>query len=410
MLAPMQSKIESGFMSDFDVVIIGAGAAGLMCAIEAGKRGKKVLMLERNRHAAQKIRISGGGRCNFTNVNTDKTKFLSENKNFCISALKRYTPHDFIKLVDEYKIDHHEKTLGQHFCDESSMQIIEMLLDQCEQNGVTILKQIEVKKIEKIDGQYLVKTAEEDYSAPKLVLATGGPSIPKMGATAIGYIIAKEFGHSIIDTRPALVPLTFSDETKEYIAVLSGISIADVEVSVADKKVKQTFREALLFTHRGLSGPAILQISSFWREGKQIVINMLPDEDMYEILQDAKANNPKQVLHNLLGRYFAKKLATYITEEVDVDGQMGGMSDKKLRKVADMVNRWHVLPNGSEGNRTAEVTLGGVNTRELSSQTFESKKSDGLYIIGELLDVTGFLGGYNFQWAWASGYACGQAI
>ncbi len=397
-------------MSHYDVVIIGAGAAGLMCAIEAGKRGRKVLVVERNRHAAQKIRISGGGRCNFTNVNTDKNKFISQNKNFCISALKRYTPQDFIKLVDMYEIAHHEKTLGQLFCDESAMQIIDLLLDQCAQNGVEIVKEIEVKKIEKLEGVFNVKTADEVYTGDKLVLATGGPSIPKMGATSIGYIIAKEFGHSIIDTRPALVPLTFSDEMKDYIAVLAGISIDPVEVKVADKKIKQTFREALLFTHRGLSGPVILQISSFWREGKQIVINMLPDTDMFEILLEAKANNPKQLLHNLLSKYFAKKLAVYITEETNVDGQMGSMSDKKLRIVADMVNAWHVLPNGSEGNRTAEVTLGGVNTREISSQTFESTKTEGLYVIGELLDVTGFLGGYNFQWAWASGYACGQAL
>ena len=397
-------------MAHFDVVILGAGAAGLMCAIEAGKNGRSVVVLERNRHAAQKIRISGGGRCNFTNINTDKTKFISENKNFCISALKRYTPPDFIKLVDEYKIDYHEKTLGQYFCDDSAMQIIELLLDQCEQNGVEIVKQIEVKKIEKNDGIFTLITDAEEYSGDKLVLATGGPSIPKMGASSIGYIIAKQFGHSIIDIRPGLVPLTFSDDMKGYIAVLAGISIDNVEVSVADKKIKQKFREALLFTHRGLSGPAILQISSFWREGKAIVINMLPDVDMFEQLLKAKKDNPKQLLHNMLSKYFAKKLAVYITEETDIDGQMGGMSDKKLQKIADMVNRWHVMPNGSEGNRTAEVTLGGVNTKEISSQSFESQKTEGLYIIGELLDVTGYLGGYNFQWAWASGYAAGRAL
>ncbi|MCJ8324918.1 MAG: NAD(P)/FAD-dependent oxidoreductase [Rhizobiales bacterium] len=397
-------------MAHFDVVILGAGAAGLMCAIEAGKNGRSVVVLERNRHAAQKIRISGGGRCNFTNINTDKTKFISENKNFCISALKRYTPQDFIKLVDEYKIDYHEKTLGQYFCDDSAMQIIELLLDQCEQNGVEIVKQIEVKKIEKNDGIFTLITDAEEYSGDKLVLATGGPSIPKMGASSIGYIIAKQFGHSIIDIRPGLVPLTFSDDMKGYIAVLAGISIDNVEVSVADKKIKQKFREALLFTHRGLSGPAILQISSFWREGKAIVINMLPDVDMFEQLLKAKKDNPKQLLHNMLSKYFAKKLAVYITEETDIDGQMGGMSDKKLQKIADMVNRWHVMPNGSEGNRTAEVTLGGVNTKEISSQSFESQKTEGLYIIGELLDVTGYLGGYNFQWAWASGYAAGRAL
>ena len=397
-------------MTHYDVVILGAGAAGLMCAIEAGKAGKSVVVLERNRHAAQKIRISGGGRCNFTNINTDKTKFISDNKNFCISALKRYTPQDFIKLVDEYKIDYHEKTLGQYFCDDSAMQIIDLLLNECEKAGVEIIKQLEVKKIEKVDGIFELNTSDDVITGDKLVLATGGPSIPKMGASSIGYIIAKQFGHSIIDTRPGLVPLTFSDDMKGYIAVLSGISIDDVEVSVADKKIKQKFREALLFTHRGLSGPAILQISSFWREGKEIVINMLPDQDMYELLLTAKKDNPKQLLHNMLSAYFAKKLAIYITEETDVDGQMGSFSDKKLRKVADMVNRWHVLPNGSEGNRTAEVTLGGVNTREISSQTFESQKTEGLYIIGELLDVTGYLGGYNFQWAWSSAYACGSSF
>lgn len=397
-------------MTHYDVVILGAGAAGLMCGIEAGKRGKRVVVLERNRHAAQKIRISGGGRCNFTNINTDKNKFISENKNFCISALKRYTPRDFINLVDEYKIEYHEKTLGQYFCDDSAMQIIDMLLSECDKYNVEIIKQIEVKKIEKIDGVFEVTSTEEPITGDKFVLATGGPSIPKMGASSIGYIIAKQFGHSIVDTRPALVPLTFSDEMKMHIATLAGVSVPDAEVKVADKKIKQKFREALLFTHRGLSGPVILQISSFWRDGKEIVINLLPDEDMYELLLAAKKDNPKQALHNMLSRYFAKKLAVYITEETDVDGQMGSFSDKKLRKVADMVNRWHVLPSGSEGNRTAEVTLGGVNTRELSSQTFESQKTDGLYIIGELVDVTGFLGGYNFQWAWSSAVACGQSI
>ncbi|MGL1919738.1 MAG: NAD(P)/FAD-dependent oxidoreductase [Hyphomicrobiales bacterium] len=397
-------------MTHYDVVILGGGAAGLMCAIEAGKNGNKVVVLEHNRYVAQKVRISGGGRCNFTNINTDKNKFISENKNFCISALKRYTPRDFIKLVDEYKISYHEKTLGQYFCNDSAMQIIEMLKDQCAKNDVELITEIEVKKIEKIDGIFEFTSDKDPITGDKLVLATGGPSIPKMGATSIGYIVAKQFGHSIVDTRPALVPLTFSDETKQFIATLSGISIPDVEVSIADKKVKQKFREALLFTHRGLSGPAILQISSFWREGKEIVINMMPDEDMYEYLMIAKKDKPKQMLHNILSGFFAKKLAAYITEETDIDGQIGNLSDKKIRKVADMVNKWHVLPNGSEGNRTAEVTLGGVNTREISSQTFESQKTEGLYMIGELLDVTGFLGGYNFQWAWSSAVACGRSM
>ena len=389
----------------FDVLIIGAGAAGLMCAIEAGKRGLKVLVLDHAKKPAEKIRISGGGRCNFTNIHAAPENYISQNPRFCVSALRRYRPQDFINLVDRYQIKWHEKTLGQLFCDNSSQDIIGMLFRECERAGVAIITSSEIDEISHGDELFRLTTSRGPYACRKLVVACGGPSIPKMGASNFGYRIARQFGLKVIEPRPGLVPLTFSGPLKEKLAALSGVS---QEVEVRFGKVK--FREALLFTHRGLSGPAILQISSYWREGEPLRLNLLPDHDLFALLKDAKEATPKQELITVLTDHLPRRLAQFIVEETGVDGRLADLSHKKLQAVAAMVNDWQVLPNGTEGYRTAEVTVGGVDTDELSSKTFEAKKVPGLYFIGEVVDVTGHLGGYNFQWAWASGHACGQLI
>ncbi len=389
----------------FDIIIIGAGAAGLMCAIEAGKRGRRVLVLDHAAKPAEKIRISGGGRCNFTNIHAAPENYLSQNPRFCVSALKRYCPQDFIDLVDRYQIKWHEKTLGQLFCDNSAKDIINMLLRECEQNGVAIVTSTEVEEINKDAELFRLTTSRGPYACHKLVIACGGPSIPKMGASSFGYKIARQFGLHVIDPRAGLVPLTFSGPIKEKLSALSGVS---VEAEVKFGKVK--FREALLFTHRGLSGPAILQISSYWREGEPVRINMLPDQDMFALLKAAKDHSPKQELVTLLAEHLPRRLAQFIGEETGIEGRLADLSHKKLHLVAAMINDWQILPNGTEGYRTAEVTVGGVDTDELSSKTFEAQKVPGLYFIGEVVDVTGHLGGYNFQWAWASGHACGQVI
>ncbi|WP_138379270.1 NAD(P)/FAD-dependent oxidoreductase [Luteithermobacter gelatinilyticus] len=394
----------------YDVIIIGAGAAGLMCAREAGKRDRRVLLLEQAAKPGEKIRISGGGRCNFTNIYASDFQggmmpYLSQNPRFCISALKRYRPEDFIALVDSYGIAWHEKTLGQLFCDESSKQIIDMLLTECRIADVTLQTETTVDYIEKRDGLFHLSTTRGDFTSPALVIATGGPSIPKMGASPFGYRIAEQFGLNVIPPRPALVPLTFSGPLKDKLATLAGVSV-NAEVQFG----KTVFRDALLFTHRGLSGPAILQISSYWREGRPIRINMAPDTDITAMLREAKESHPRQELATILAEYLPRRLARFICEESGISGRLADLSHKKLDHVARMIQDWQVLPNGTEGYRTAEVTLGGVDTDELSSRTFECKKIKGLYFIGEVVDVTGHLGGYNFQWAWASGHACGQAV
>ncbi|OSQ44974.1 NAD(P)/FAD-dependent oxidoreductase [Thalassospira sp. MCCC 1A01428] len=394
-------------MKNLDVIVIGAGAAGLMCAIEAGNRGRSVMVIDHADKPAEKIRISGGGRCNFTNLHAKPENYISQNKRFCVSALKRYTQHDFIALVDRYNIGWHEKTLGQLFCDESSFQIIDMLLDECDDVDVEIKLSTTIKEIEAAPngGYFVTSQSGAKWHCQSLVVACGGLSIPKIGATGFGYQIARQFGLEIIPTRAALVPLTFDPDTRADLGQMAGIS---VDAIVAHQKNR--FREGLLFTHRGLSGPSILQISSYWREAEAIQINLNPEQDAFELLKAAKEETPKQMVHNVLSRMLPNRLAQYITAKQGLERPIGETGDKALRKLASDVNQWQIAPQGSEGYRTAEVTLGGVDTRELSSQTMESRKAPGLYFIGEVVDVTGHLGGFNFQWAWSSGWCAGQVV
>ncbi len=375
-----------------------------MCAIEAGKRGRRVLVLDHADKPGEKIRISGGGRCNFTNLHCGPKNFLSQNLHFCKSALSRFTQHDFIALVNKHGIAWHEKTLGQLFCDGRSQQIIDMLLKECSDAGVDIRLSTTVSSVE---PGYAVKTSAGDFKADALVIATGGPSIPKMGATGFAYDAARQFGLNVISPRPALVPLTFTDDMKVLTQSLSGLSVDPAKASCDDT----TFREALLFTHRGLSGPAILQISSYWREGEAVVLDLAPDQDMLAMLKKARMDAPRQLLQTILAQHIPSRLAESVVQRCGLpETRMADLSDLKLTPVAGHINRWRILPNGSEGFRTAEVTLGGVDTDELSSKTFESRQTPGLYFIGEAVDVTGHLGGHNFQWAWSSGWACGQNI
>ena len=392
-------------MKKIDVLVIGAGAAGLMCAIEAGKRGRSVVVVDHSDKPAEKIRISGGGRCNFTNIHTSPENFISQNKRFCVSALKRYTQHDFVEMVNRHNIGWHEKTLGQLFCDESSFQIIDMLLDECDDAGVTIRMNTEISNIiAREDGGFDVTTRTgAQWTCQSLVVACGGLSIPKIGATGFGYQIARQFGLNIIPTRAALVPLTFDPDLRAQMGQLSGISV-DAVVQCNKKQ----FREGLLFTHRGLSGPSILQISSYCDEGDGIVVNLNPDEDAFDVLKSAKSETPKQAVHTVLSRILPNRLAQLIAARHELERPIGETGDKALRKLAMDVNQWAVMPNGTEGYRTAEVTLGGVDTNELSSKTMECRKVPGLYFIGEVVDVTGHLGGFNFQWAWSSGWSAGQ--
>ena len=393
-------------MNQRSVIIIGAGAAGLLCAIEAGKKGHSVLVLDHAKKPAEKIRISGGGRCNFTNLGTSPQNFLSQNPHFCKSALSRYTPQDFIALVKKHKIKFHEKTLGQLFCDESATQIIAMLLEECRMAKAVVQTETAIAQIEKREGGFRLFTNRGQYECDALVIATGGPSIPKMGATGFGYEVAKQFGLNVIPPRAGLVPLTFDVDLLALTKGLSGVSVDPAAVRCG----KTVFHEALLFTHKGLSGPAILQISSYWTGGDTVTIDLCPGRDMLAALKDARQNQKRRMLHNILADDLPQRLAEMIVTATGYDGAMADLSDKKLQVVADAVNRWAVKPNGSEGFRTAEVALGGVDTAELSSKTFESKKVKGLYFIGEVVDVTGWLGGYNFQWAWSSGYCCGENL
>jgi predicted Rossmann fold flavoprotein len=389
----------------FDVIILGAGAAGLMAAIEAGRRGRAVLVLEKSAKPAEKFRISGGGRCNFTNLRCAPANFLSDNPRFCISALKRYTPRDFLARVEAAGIAWHEKTLGQLFCDVSSQQIIDLLLADAAAAGVVLQTESEALRVQQRGEGFSVTTNRGEVTCASLVVATGGPSIPKMGATGYAYELARQFGLAVVPPRPALVPFTFDPLVLEKLKPLSGISTEAV-VSCG----KTSFREALLFTHRGLSGPAVLQISSYWRPGDEITINLLPDSDAFELLRSARSEQPRTELHNLLAELLPRRLAAMLCEEAGLDGRLADLSDKKLQAMAGLLNRWRLKPGGSEGYRTAEVTAGGVDTDEISSKTFEANKVPGLYFIGECLDVTGWLGGYNFQWAWASGHAAGQVV
>lgn len=388
----------------YDAIIIGAGAAGLMCALSAGKRGRNVLLIDRADRMGAKIMISGGGRCNFTNSNIAADRYISENPRFCLSALKSYTQHDFIKLMNKYKIPFHEKTLGQLFCDESSRQIIDILMRECERARVKIMLECEVKRIIREDS-FLIQSNKGSYETDKLVIATGGLSIPKMGATNFAHKIATQFKVPLTDTRPALVPLTFDNEMLKICKDLSGVSI---EVTTSIKKT--TFRENMLFTHKGLSGPAILQISSYWKEGEAITVNLLPDLDAASFLIKSKDTHPKATLKKLLAEKMPSRLASAIAAKHKSTGPIGEMSNKTLQKVAENINRWRLTPSGTEGFEKAEVTLGGVSTRALSSKTMEVRDVVGLYFIGEAVDVTGWLGGYNLQWAWSSGWAAGNYV
>ena len=390
-------------IKNFDVIVIGAGAAGMMSAIEAGKRGRKVLLVDHYKKIGEKIRISGGGRCNFTNLHTDPSKFLSQNPKFVKSALNQYTQNDFIDLIKKHEIKFHEKKLGQLFCDSSAQQIVEMLLKECELASVTIKKEFIVNNVDKENDQYIITSSEEIYSSQSLIIATGGLSVPKIGATSFGYEIAKKFDLNVIETLPALVPLTFNEKILEMCKELTGLS---VEAIVSFNKT--LFQEGMLFTHRGLSGPSILQISSYWKLGDNIKINLSPKQNIFKLLEDQKTSNPKQDVKNIIGDILPKRLAKIICSENNVSGNICEISNKILKQLSDSINAWMINPTGSEGYRTAEVTLGGINTNELSSKTMMSNKHSGLFFIGEVVDVTGHLGGYNFQWAWSSGFVAGQ--
>lgn len=391
-------------METVDIVVIGAGAAGMMCAIEAAKRGRSVLVVDHAKAAGEKIRISGGGRCNFTNLHASPKNYLSQNPHFCISALSRYTQRDFIALVERFGIAYHEKTLGQLFCDGSALQIIEMLLAEMKRHGARLKLGCSVSSVEKSAQGFSLQLSDGPVHCRSLVVACGGKSIPKMGATGLGYDIATQFGLRIVETRPALVPLTFEPNTLERLKPLAGVA---VDAVVACGKTK--FAEAMLFTHRGISGPSILQISSYWREGDEIRIAMLPETDIFDALREQRKQNGKQALQTALALYLPRKLAQTMAEDVGATGHLADMSDKMFRRVEAAINDWRIKPAGSEGYRTAEVTLGGVDTRELDSKTMEAKSVPGLFFIGEVVDVTGWLGGYNFQWAWSSGWVAGQS-
>lgn len=389
-----------------DVLIIGAGGAGLMCAIEAGKKGRKVIVIDHAEKVGKKILISGGGRCNFTNTGATADKYQSGNRHFMKSAFGGYTPDNFIHLVESYNIAYHEKKLGQQFCDKSAQQIVDMLLNECAKNGAKVHLKTEVTSVVKEGECFHVSTNRGLYKANKLVVATGGLSIPKMGATNFGHKIAEQFGLEVTDLTPALVPFTFSTKDLERYEGLSGISI-DADVSCG----KVSFRENILITHRGVSGPAILQISSYWKPGQDIKIHMLPDLNWQVFLKEKRQENGKLELKTILSDILPKRFAGRVIEWGDIQNKpMAELGDKEIRKIEEYFTNYRIKPNGTEGYRKAEVTLGGVSTKELDAKTLESKKVSGLYFIGEVVDVTGWLGGYNFQWAWASGFACGQQV
>lgn len=398
---------------DYDVIVIGAGAAGLMCALTAGQRGRRVLVLDHGETAGRKILISGGGRCNFTNSGCEPSRYLSANPHFAKSALSRYSARDFLTLVEKHRIPWHEKTLGQLFCDRSARDILDMLLAECQSGGVRICLEQRVKDIRR-DTAFQVSTENSRYSAARVVLATGGLAIPKIGASDFSLRIARRFGAGIIEPWPALVPFTFSGEDQSFMASLSGLSLP-VEIALGAGKKAVRFREALLFTHRGLSGPAVLQISSYWQPGQALRINLLPDEtDLAARMLAAKKASPKQgagrLLSGLLPARLAKALLPRLLSGAEAERPLGEMPDKSLQKLADAISAWQVTPAGTEGYKKAEVMAGGIATTSLSSRNMELKSTPGLFAIGEAVDVTGWLGGYNFQWAWSSGRAAGEAV
>jgi len=401
-----QTKKRAAFpMKHFDAIIIGAGAAGMFCAAEAGQRGRRILVIDHARAPGEKIRISGGGRCNFTNIHATPAQFLSRNPHFCISALKRFTPRDFIARVERHGIAYHEKTAGQLFCDHSAKDIITMLVTDCRAAGVEIRLSTPVARIDKTAQGFAVVTGDGAITADTLVIATGGKSIPKIGATGFAYEVARQFGHAVIEPRPGLVPLTFGPDILEKTAPLAGISL-----DAAVRHGKTSFSDGLVFTHRGLSGPSILQISSYWREGEEITVALAPAIDIAAELTTLKAAGANLTPANALARFLPKRLARWIAEDHGLSQPLQRLADKQIETLGTAVNQWRIKPVGTEGYRTAEVTLGGVDTDGLHSQTMASRAVPGLYFIGEAVDVTGWLGGYNFQWAWSSGWAAGQAL
>jgi len=387
----------------YDVIIIGAGAAGLMSAIESGKRGRKVLIVDHSKKIGEKIRISGGGRCNFTNINTHPSKFISKNPKFAISALSQYTQNDFINLIKKHNIKFHEKKLGQLFCNENAQQVVDMLLLECQMANVSLKKEIIITNVDKQDDQYFISVGSDKYFCDSLIISTGGLSVPKIGASNFGYKIAKKFNLNIVETMPALVPLTFNEKILTMCKELSGLSL---EVVASFKNT--FFEEGMLFTHKGLSGPSILQISSYWKLGNTIKINLSPKLDIYKLLGSEKKSNPKQDINNIISKILPKRLAYIICKENEVSGNISELPNKLLKQLSNYINMWVINPTGSEGYRTAEVTLGGIDTNEISSKTMMSIKNPGLFFIGEIVDVTGHLGGYNFQWAWSSGFVAGK--
>ncbi|MFI4937467.1 MAG: NAD(P)/FAD-dependent oxidoreductase [Candidatus Berkiellales bacterium] len=393
-------------MISFDVIIIGAGAAGLMCAIEAGKRRRKVLVIEHANKPGKKILMSGGGRCNFTNKHIHPENYLSHNPHFFKSALSRYTQWDFIDLVKKHHIAFHEKNHGQLFCDHKSKEILDMLLLECEQAGVTLHLNEPVKSIEKIkDNYYLLQSDQEKYGCHSLVIASGGLSIPTMGASGFGYKIAEQFGIKVWPTRAGLVPFTLHPEEKERYAILSGISCDSIVTTTNNH-----FHENILFTHRGLSGPAILQISNYWKLNEALSINLMPNKNLVESLKLGQRQRPNQSLKEFLSQFIAKRIVLIFLDEEKANQPLQLFTYAEFERISELFQKWSIKPNGTEGYRTAEVTLGGVDCHAISSKTMESNAVKGLYFIGEVLDVTGWLGGYNFQWAWSSGWAAGQVV
>ncbi|HAT2164520.1 NAD(P)/FAD-dependent oxidoreductase [Proteus mirabilis] len=394
-------------MGSFDTVIIGAGAAGLFCASLAGQAGLSVLVLDNGKKAGRKILMSGGGRCNFTNMYIEPSAYLSDNPHFCKSALARYTQWDFIELVQKHHIAYHEKTLGQLFCDDSAQQIVDLLLAECHEGKVSIRLRSEVTQIEKTAEGFTLLVGGETITASSVVIASGGLSMPGLGATPFGYKIAQQFGLNVLPTRAGLVPFTLHKPQLEQLSPLSGVAIP----AIVTAENGTQFKENILFTHRGLSGPAILQISSYWHPGENVSINLLPDTDLEGYLQEKRQAQPNQLLKNTLFRLLPKRFIEIMIENNQLpDTSLAQLSNERITQITTLLQAWLVLPNGTEGYRTAEVTLGGVDTRNLSSKTMEATKITGLYFIGEVVDVTGWLGGYNFQWAWSSAYACAQAL
>ncbi|MUG31197.1 aminoacetone oxidase family FAD-binding enzyme [Psychrobacter sanguinis] len=394
-------------------MIIGAGASGLYCAFTAAQRGRSVLVIDHANKAGKKILMSGGGRCNFTNYVVEPENFIGSNAHFCKSALTRYNPWEFIGLVEKHGVPYHERDYGQLFCDDSSKDILNLLLDECSEAAAKVQLKTDIISIKSLpqdnDKQgFIVETSKQTIHCHSLVIATGGLSIPTMGATGFGYEVAEQFGHQIIKTSAGLVPFTFTDKVGEVIASLAGISL---DVIAFNERI--SFPRPMLFTHRGLSGPAMLQLSNYWQVGEAIHINLVPNVDISELLKQAKAQHPKQLIRSVLAEYFPKKLLLALQDlhwSDFKDKELANIKDEALDTIGDKINNWTIKPSGTEGYRTAEVTRGGVNTDEVSSKTFESKKQPNLYFIGEVLDVTGWLGGYNFQWAWASGKACGEVV